>query len=466
MLEAKFLVAAIKMYAVLDIETTGGKYNEEGITEIAIYRFNGHEITDQFSSLVNPERDIQPFVERLTGINAKMLVSAPKFFEVAKRIIEITEDCVLVAHNAEFDCRILQTEFRRLGYTYERKSLCTVTLSQELLPNQESYSLGKLVRSLGIPISDQHRAFGDAMATLKLFSLLLEKDSDKTIIKRELKDSPYSRISPKHLKLLDDLPTGTGIYYLYNRKQKVIYIGRSSNIKKQVQNHLTQTSKKNVALQQQLHQISYTLLGDELIALLKEQHEIKIHQPRFNSNGRHFLYPIGIRIATENELHSLRVEPIQKKKVYIARFKNKISANKQLKKWLNEFELCALDSETTPQGGCKNHEQKQCKGACVGQETVATHNLRIAELTKQWRYPHPHFLMLNKGRSVGEYSFLYFAEGEFRGYGYYELNHQIKTPTLISKRLIPIQENTDIKFIICNFIGRKKYLKIIPLEQS
>ncbi|MGB2245781.1 MAG: PolC-type DNA polymerase III, partial [Flavobacteriaceae bacterium] len=108
------------MYAIVDVETTGGKYNEEGITEIAIYRFDGHQIVDQFSSLVNPLKEIQPFVQRLTGINSKMLKNAPKFFEIAKRIVEITEDAVLVAHNAEFDYRIIQTEFRRLGFDFER----------------------------------------------------------------------------------------------------------------------------------------------------------------------------------------------------------------------------------------------------------------------------------------------------------------------------------------------------------
>ena len=148
------------MYAILDIETTGGKYNEEGITEIAIYQHDGQKVTDQFISLVNPERPIQPFVEKLTGINSKMLRSAPRFFELAKRIIEITENCLIVAHNADFDYRILRTEFKRLGYNFERNSLCTVTLSQQLLPEMESHKLGKLVRSLGIPISDRHRAQG------------------------------------------------------------------------------------------------------------------------------------------------------------------------------------------------------------------------------------------------------------------------------------------------------------------
>ncbi|HEX8577535.1 MAG TPA: 3'-5' exonuclease, partial [Flavobacterium sp.] len=161
------------MYAILDIETTGGQFNEEGITEIAIYKFDGHEITDQFISLINPEIPIQPFVAKLTGINNEMLRLAPKFFEVAKRIIEITQDCIIVAHNTVFDYRILRTEFRRLGYDFQSKTICTVELAQKLLPEQPSYSLGKLVRALGIPMADRHRASGDALATVKLFKMLL-----------------------------------------------------------------------------------------------------------------------------------------------------------------------------------------------------------------------------------------------------------------------------------------------------
>ena len=204
------------MYAILDIETTGGKFNEEGITEIAIHKFDGQKVVDKFISLVNPERDIQPFVVKLTGINSKMLRTAPKFYEVAKRIIEITEDTVIVAHNAQFDYRILRTEFRRLGYNFERKTLCTVDLSKLLLPDAESYSLGKLVRSLGIPVSDRHRANGDALATIKLFKLLLAKDSEKIIIKDTIRKETQGELSEKQLDIVRDLPNKTGVFYMHN----------------------------------------------------------------------------------------------------------------------------------------------------------------------------------------------------------------------------------------------------------
>ena len=213
------------MYAILDIETTGGKYNEEGITEIAIYKFDGEKVVDQFISLINPERPIQPFVVGLTGINNEMLRNAPKFYEVAKRIVEITTDCIIVAHNAKFDYRILRTEFKRLGFEFQRKSLCTVELSKKLIPDMPSYSLGKLVRALGIPLSDRHRANGDAQATVKLFKMLLAKDTKKDILKDNVRQEPKRQLDSKLVYILDDLPAITGIYYLHDEDGEIIYIG-------------------------------------------------------------------------------------------------------------------------------------------------------------------------------------------------------------------------------------------------
>ena len=271
------------MYVILDIETTGGKYNEEGVTEIAIHRFDGHKVVDQFISLVNPEKEIQPFVVNLTGINNNMLRTAPKFYEVAKRIVEITEDAVIVAHNAQFDYRILRTEFRRLGFNFERKTLCTVELAKQLLPDAESFSLGKLVRSLGIPVSDRHRANGDALATLQLFKLLLSKDLDKTIIKSVLRTETQGELSPRQLDMVDELPSETGVYYMHNKDGDIILLGKSSNIKKRVNQHFTNNSPKARKIQKETKRVSYEKTGNELAALLKENAELLRNKPKYNS---------------------------------------------------------------------------------------------------------------------------------------------------------------------------------------
>ncbi len=161
------------MFAIIDIETTGSVYRYGKITEIAIVLHNGEGITDMFQTLINPEIDIPYHITKLTGISNEMVAGAPRFFEVARKIVEFTEGRTFVAHNVSFDYRFIREEFKQLGYNYERKKLCTVQLSRKLLPGHSSYSLGKLCSDLGIVIEGRHRAGGDALATARLFELLI-----------------------------------------------------------------------------------------------------------------------------------------------------------------------------------------------------------------------------------------------------------------------------------------------------
>ncbi len=271
------------MYVIIDIETTGGRYNEEGITEIAIYKFDGADVVDSFITLVNPEKEIQPFVVNLTGINNKMVRDAPKFHEIAKRIVEITKDCVLVAHNASFDYRILKTEFRRLGYDFDVPTLCTIELSKELIPDLESYSLGKLCRKLGIPVSDRHRANGDAIATLKLLQLLLLKDKEKQIVKHSIKRGNHRDLSKKFLSMLDGIPLNTGVFYFHKYNGDIIFIGKGSNIQKKVNSVFLQVSKKARAMFKEINSVTFDLTGSELITQLKYHEDLHAHKPKYNN---------------------------------------------------------------------------------------------------------------------------------------------------------------------------------------
>ncbi len=368
------------MYAVLDIETTGGKYNEEGITEIAIYRFDGHKVTDKFISLVNPEKDIQPFVVNLTGINSKMLLSAPKFHEIAKRIIEITRDTLLVAHNAQFDYRILRTEFRRLGYNYERKTLCTVDLSKKLIPSAESHSLGKLVRSLGIPVSDRHRASGDALATLKLFKLLLSKDTDKSILKSVVREETLGELSPNQLDMVESLPSETGVYYMHNKDGDIIFLGKSRNIKQRVNQHFIKEGKKARHIQKETKKVTFEITGSELIADLKENEELRRNKPKYND--------------------------LQKIKV---------------------------------------------------QETINGTLPRDHELYGK------DVLIIDKGRELGERSAILIKAGEFKGLGFYDLNHQINNMPILESIITPMESNELTTLIITSYLSKRKVLKIIEL---
>ncbi|MDP2337091.1 MAG: 3'-5' exonuclease [Bacteroidota bacterium] len=167
------------MYAIIDIETTGQSAATGKITEIAIFIHNGFEITESFASLINPECYIPGFITNLTGIDNEMVKNAPRFYEIARKIVEITQDKVFIAHNVSFDYRFLQEEFKRLGYDYQRKTMCTVRMGRKFLPGYKSYSLGKLCNELGILINGRHRAAGDALAAVKLFEIILARKAQK-----------------------------------------------------------------------------------------------------------------------------------------------------------------------------------------------------------------------------------------------------------------------------------------------
>ena len=178
-----------KNFAILDIETTGGKFNQEKITEISIFIYDGIKIIDKFETLVNPEKDIQPFVQRLTGINSDLVKDAPKFIEVSKNIFEITKDKIIVAHNVDFDYRIIKNEFQNINIKFQRDSLCTVDLSKLIFPNLKSYKLTNLLLNFGIVNENPHRAHSDALGALKLFKILINNDLEMKIIKSNIKSN-------------------------------------------------------------------------------------------------------------------------------------------------------------------------------------------------------------------------------------------------------------------------------------
>ena len=132
------------MYSIVDIETTGNDYKGQKITEISIFLFDGQKVIDEFTSLVNPERKIPNYISNLTGITEAMVSNAPKFYEIAKKVVEITKDAIFVAHNVHFDYGVIREEFKRLGFNFNRKKLCTVRLSRKIIPDLSSYSLGNI----------------------------------------------------------------------------------------------------------------------------------------------------------------------------------------------------------------------------------------------------------------------------------------------------------------------------------
>ena len=453
------------MYSIVDIETTGGKYNEEGITEIAIYKFDGHVVVDQFISLVNPEREIQPFVVNLTGINSNMLRNAPKFYEVAKRIVEITEDTILVAHNTSFDYRILRTEFDRLGFEFKRETLCTVELSKDLIPDLPSYSLGKLVRSLGIPVTDRHRASGDALATVKLFKLLLAKDTEKKIIQQSVKKDNKSKLEPKLIDIISKLPSITGVYYIHNTDGTIIYIGKSNNIKKRITQHFTATNSKSKKIQLQVAAVTYEATGSELVALLKESEEIKRNKPIFNRALRRTIFTHALyHKEDENGYINLVIDKADGRKKAITTFSNRQSAKTFIFKAVDDYNLCQkLTGLYNTKNSCFKYEVKECKGACINEENSEEYNKRVLQLISKNSYENQNMVIVDRGRDIDERSAILIENGIFKGIGFFNLNYQINTIEVLESIITPMENNRDHQHIIQSYLRRNKRLKIVKL---
>ncbi|MFT5750788.1 MAG: DNA polymerase-3 subunit epsilon [Flavobacteriales bacterium] len=455
------------MYAILDIETTGGKYNEEGITEIAIYRYDGHEIVDQFISLVNPERPIQAFVVGLTGINNDMLRNAPKFYEVAKRIIEITKGCIMVAHNAQFDYRILSLEFDRLGYPFELTTLCSVELSQDLLPGHKSYSLGKLTKALGIPMTNRHRASGDALATVKLFKMLLDKDTEKKIIQAAVRSFPKKHLDTILKDIIAETPSITGVYYMHNEEGVIIYIGKSKNIKKRLTQHFTGDNRKSKRIQKEVISVTYEETGSELIALLKENEEIKRNKPKFNRALRRTKFQVQLSQFTDEQGYiNLKIEKADGRKRAITTFSNTNSARSNLERIIDTYELCQnKTSLSNGSGNCFNYSIKKCNGACIDAETPTAYNQRVNAFLNKHSYANKSMLIIDKGRKVDERSVVLIENGIFQGVGFYNLNFQLNTLEILKSIIIPMEDNRDSQHIIQSYSRNARNLKIIPLEE-
>lgn len=455
------------MYAVIDVEATGGKKGEESIIEVAIFLYDGEKVVDQIISLVQPDREIDIYVQKLTQITPKMVKTAPKFHELAKRIIEITDGAIIVGHNVDFDYRMLKQEFSKLGYTYYRETIDTLPLSEKHFPEVESYSLGKLSKSLGIPVSDRHRASGDARATLELFKLIQDKDSSKEIISKEIV-SEKKKSSIKFDSILNELPNEIGIFYIFDKHKKIIYLSKSTNIAQSARKLLTGKSNLSNKLKLSAVEITYEITGNELISWLKENHEIKTLKPSLNENQKKLNFPFTIYIDKKNGYKQLRIDRTnyESKLPYVLRMSSYNNAVRFLSLISEEYELCSKINEVyVGEGACLGYAVGECHGACVEAESTESYNVRLDKFLSKVCLENKSLLIIGRGRNLSEKSFTWFKNGTSKGYGYFDLNHQIKTEKLIEKRMIAIEENDEMNSITRGFLFTEKYVEIICLDK-
>jgi DNA polymerase-3 subunit epsilon len=456
------------MYAILDIETTGGSPKHCKITEIAIFIHDGIKVVDEFSTLINPEINIPYFITSLTGISNEMVENAPRFYEVAKKIVELTEGRIVVGHNVNFDYGFIQNEFKQLGYDFNRKTLCTIKLSRKIIPGYRSYSLGKICESLGININGRHRASGDAFATVQLFELLMQKN---TMSGQELLlgNQPTGKLRNLNNFLkpddINNIPESGGVYYFHDSEGNLIYIGKSKNIHKRILDHLgNSNSRRTLEMCEKIAGITFELTGSELVALLKESQEIKIHKPFYNRAQRRTSYAIGLyESKDEHGYITLKINKIgTDNKFPITCFENKEEAVESLTALVKRYWLCQkLCGLYDTEGPCFHYEIRQCNGACIQKEPVKVYNERVEKLIAGFGFDHENLLIIDSGRSPTERSVVCIENGIYKGFGYLDITESYLGINDMKECIKPAADNRDIRQIINNWMHKNKVEKVI-----
>ncbi len=454
------------MYAIIDIETTGGSSRLERITEIAIYLHDGHQVTGEYSTLVNPERNIPYYITNLTGITNEMVEDAPRFFEIARTIVEMTEGRIFVAHNARFDYSFIREEFKSLGYNFKRSILDTVTLSRKFFPGLSSYSLGNLCNDLRIDIRDRHRAAGDALATAKLFEMLMEKDREMNGLKPVIAmNKRSSKLNPAlDLNKIENIPEEPGIYYFYNEKGNLIYIGKSRNLHQRISTHLSNnTTNRAMEMRDLIADISWEETGSELIALLKESFEIKQNKPVYNRAQRRTSFRWGIYCFTDSEgFINYTYGNLKDDEVPLLVFSSKEKARAKLNSMIETFGLCQkLTGLYETDGACFHHQVGLCKGACCGKESPEEYNERASKAIEEFIFTRRNFFVIDKGRSTEERCAVKILNGKYAGYGYFNINEMGFGLNAIHECIHSAQDNRDIQVILKQYLKHNRVERII-----
>jgi DNA polymerase-3 subunit epsilon len=442
------------LYAIVDIETTGGYASANGITEVAIFVFDGAKVIGKFESLINPGQPIPRYIQSFTGITDEMVANAPGFDEVAQDIFKLLNENIFIAHNVNFDYSFLKSHLLRAGFDLKSKKLCTVRLSRKIFPDFPSYSLGNLCRSLEIDINNRHRAGGDAEATVCVFRKLLENDKEDFIAKSLLRNSKEQSLPPnvpkQHFELL---PTTPGVYYFHDVKGKIIYVGKAINIRSRVNSHFSNNSetrqKQNFITN--IHSISFKSCATELMACILESVEIKKYWPKFNYSQKHWEDVYGVYIYEDrNGYLRLAIEKNKKNLKPVYSFQHLTEGYNWLRSVVNEYKLCPkLCFLEKVNGGCSGTENNCCKGACIKKESKTAYNKRLrkalAEMNEDISYA-----IIDKGLEETEQSCILVDKGRFFGMGYLPFEYNLSGIDEIKEYLTVYRENNYIRNLLCN----------------
>ena len=446
------------MYAIVDIETTGGYAAANGITEISIHVFDGNIVTEKFETLINPNQPIPYYITAMTGISDKMVANAPAFEDVAEKIYTILHDKIFIAHNVNFDYSFVKSHLKEAGFDLNSKKLCTVRLSRKIIPGLPSYSLGKLCQSLGITINDRHRAGGDTEATVKVFQLLLENDKEQHIQKSLQRNSKEAILPPNVPKEhFNQLPYTPGVYYFHNEKGKVVYVGKANNIRYRVNSHFSNNSesRQKQNFMQHVYAISFQSCGTEIMACILESTEIKKRWPVFNSSQKRWEDVYGIFMyEDQNGYLRLAIDKNRKRLNPIYTFHYIVDGHAIIRKLIKDFNLCPkLCFMQKDPGKCEGINDGYCNAACEQKEIAKSYNERVKKACDSLR-SQPSFAIIDKGINGDDQSCILVSEGTFYGMGYIPADVQITDPDSLKDYLTAYNENSFIRNLVNGYAAR------------
>ncbi|MCX2720616.1 exonuclease domain-containing protein [Lentiprolixibacter aurantiacus] len=446
------------MYTIVDIETTGNGIKGNKITEISIFKTDGEQILDEFTSLVNPECEIPYFITGLTGIDNFMVRNAPTLSEIAPQIEEITRDSIFVAHSVNFDYHVIKNEFALIGRAFVRKKLCTVRLARKAFPGFSSYSLGKLCSSLEIPITDRHRARGDAEATTTLFHKVLAQPDSDSLISYFLNARSQEATLPPGLsrETYERLPKKPGVYYFKDHKGEIIYVGKAKNIQKRVLGHFYDRSEKEMRLCRETTDISFELSGSDLLALLMESAAIKHHFPRYNQAQKRNTLPYGIfSYEDRNGIIHLAFERLSKVKRPIAVLRNSTECRLFLEELCKAYELCPRYCHLQENvRKCSHFRISSCRGICRDEETADAYNKRVSRAIKDYRRQQENLIIREKGRTADEKAVVCIQDGCYKGYGFVSREAVINSVEDLMAFIIPQKDTIEARQLIAAYLTR------------
>jgi DNA polymerase-3 subunit epsilon len=445
------------MYAIVDIETTGGHASANGITEIAICIHNGKKVIERYTTLVNPKRDIPIYISALTGITNDMVQNAPPFEDVAHDIYHLLNNKIFVAHNVNFDHSFVRYHLAAAGYDLQCNKLCTVRLGRKIMPGLPSYSLGKLCHHLSIENQSRHRAMGDAEATAQLFTLLLQKDKDNHI-PQALKQNSKEQVLPPNLPKEDvaALPQSPGVYYFHDDKGKVIYVGKAKNLKKRVSSHFTGNNpgpQRQEFLRNICH-ITFQLCGTELVAFVLESVEIKRLWPKYNRSLKRFEHAYSL-YTFEDQRGYLRLVVDKHRKfngaIYSCNtlFEGRTVLLNLIESFILCPKLCFIQNNSD---ACTGINKEQC--ACTGHESVKDYNQKVNLAIDELNKVLPTFAIRDAGRTDEEHSCLLIEKGKFYGMGYISHYFNVDNLQQLKSHLTPYPGNDYIRNMVDNYAVR------------